>query len=215
MKADEFVKEHYRDIEHEDALKVITKTQQENLLLRFNAEGRIDHDYIEIAKMRGGTANAVQVSISQGLKRLRAFYGVEAPVRGTTKVVFKQGGEETEPAKEQEAEKPKPSKPKGIDFGVPAEVLREERDRGIKTPDLGFAAAAIYHGFAMTEMVVNGDARKAMFIFGPQEGISDFEDLWNANKVEVKAKAFMELRDRIKHRVYDESRPGMYKNVIA
>jgi hypothetical protein len=97
---------------------------------------------------------------------------------------------------------------KGIDFGIDELLKKADKKQDedtVWTSDLGLAAALVYHKFKMTQMRVNGIAKKATFGFENQPGVKKFQQEYLDDNVSVNAKTFIIIRERIKGYVYNES----------
>lgn len=105
----------------------------------------------------------------------------------------------------------KSQKAGSLDFSV---APPEHRDDEFSTVDIACAAVLIIQGFRVSEMLVNGTARKCGLTFRNQPGVGKAAREYFDRNCKVDALTLMEVRNKIKQRCYEESRDGVSKRIV-
>lgn len=197
---------------------VITESEYKAVSARYNKYGHAIATYRDVADKTGIPLGSVQTVVDRAKQKFLQSNIKIASIPGAVRTVLEKSNiivpEKPSfhinqvPIKKTIVEEQSPMSSTGIDFGID-ELLVEKPEKKLEdsvwTTDLGLASALVYHKFKMTEMRVNGIAKKATFGFVDQPGVTQLKEDYLENKVSVQAKAFIIIRERIKGRVYDEA----------
>ena len=197
---------------------VLTESEYKAVSSRYNRHGHAIATYRAVADETGIPLGSVQTVVDRAKQKFLQSNIKIASIPGAVRTVLEKTNIITPekpgfhinqvPIKKPIVEKQTPMSSEGIDFGVD-ELLKEKPEKKIDdtvwTSDLGLASALVYHKFKMTEMRVNGIAKKATSGFISQPGILQFKEDYLADKISVQAKTFIAIRERIKSRVYTEA----------